>query len=141
MNNSQMEQLFFQLLNAQNEIEVEEIISNNDYLKKNDNWKPYGGNRNNFGTFENQQNHPIPALVEKITNSIDACLMKRCHENDVDPVSSDAPNTMYEAVQRFYGIKDCNINDLTDKERREIAEEIQVIVYSNYKTYMDFVLL
>ena len=127
MNNSQMEQLFFQLLNAQNEIEVEEIISNNDYLKKNDNWKPYGGNRNNFGTFENQQNHPIPALVEKITNSIDACLMKRCHENDVDPVSSDAPNTMYEAVQRFYGIKDCNINDLTDKERREIAEEIQVI--------------
>ncbi|WP_372815912.1 hypothetical protein [Psychrobacter sp.] len=127
MNNSQMEQLFFQLLNAQNEIEVEEIISNNSYLENNDNWKPYGGNRNNFGTFENQQNNPIPALVEKITNSIDACLMKRCHENSVNPVSSDAPNTMYEAVQRFYGIKDCNMNDLTDKERREIAEDIQVI--------------
>ena len=33
------------------------------------NWKPYGNNPGNFGTFENQQNNPIPALVEKITNS------------------------------------------------------------------------
>ncbi|WP_208608084.1 hypothetical protein, partial [Psychrobacter piechaudii] len=88
---------------------------------------PYGGNKNNFGTFENQQNHPIPALVEKITNSIDACLMKKCYEYDVDPISKDAPKTMYEAVEKFYGIKDCNMNDLTDKERRAIAEDIQVI--------------
>ena len=37
------------------------------------------------GTFENQQNHPVPALVEKITNSIDACLIKKCEEKDIDP--------------------------------------------------------
>ena len=41
----------------------------------NRNWKPYGGNKGNFGTFESQQYHPVPALIEKITNSIDATLI------------------------------------------------------------------
>jgi len=127
MSEEQMKQLFFQLFNAQNEKEVEELISSNSYLKDNDNWKPYGGNRNNFGTFENQQNNPIPALVEKITNSIDACLMKKCAENGVNPQSKAAPKTMYQAVENFYDIKDCNLNDLTDKHRRLIAEDIQII--------------
>lgn len=127
MKDIQVKELFFKLFNCKNEAEVEQIILNDDILKNNANWKPYGGNKNNFGTFENQQNHPIPALVEKITNSIDACLMKKCYEYDVDPISKDAPKTMYEAVEKFYGIKDCNMNDLTDKERRAIAEDIQVI--------------
>lgn len=127
MKEQKIKDLFFALLNANNEHEVEKIIIRNEVLKDNNNWKPYGGNQNNFGTFENQQNHPIPALVEKITNSIDACLMKKCYESNIDPASNDAPSTMYEAVERFYGIKDCNMNDLTDKERRSIAEDIQVI--------------
>lgn len=41
-------------------------------------WKPYGDNMNNAGTFENQQSSPENALVEKLTNSIDAILMKEC---------------------------------------------------------------
>lgn len=127
MKDTELKELFFKLLNAKNESEVEQIILKDEILKHNNNWKPYGGNQNNFGTFENQQNHPIPALVEKITNSIDACLMKKCYENDIDPISNDAPSTMYEAVEKFFGIKDCNMNDLTDKQRRSIAEEIQVI--------------
>ena len=42
------------------------------------NWYPLGGNENNFGVIENQQSTPIAALIEKITNSIDAVLMKKC---------------------------------------------------------------
>lgn len=94
MKEKKVRDLFFELLNASNEDEVEKIILRNEVLKDNNNWKPYGGNQNNFGTFENQQNHPIPALVEKITNSIDACLMKKCYEHDIDPASNDAPSTM-----------------------------------------------
>lgn len=33
-------------------------------------WKPYGGNFNNAGIFENQQSSPENALVEKLTNSM-----------------------------------------------------------------------
>ncbi len=122
-----MEALFFQLYNAKNEVAVDKIISQNTILNDNQNWQPYGGSQNNFGTFENQQNHPVPALVEKITNSIDACLIRKCEEQGIDPKSNKAPKSMYQAVEVFYGIKDCNINDLTHNERRAIAENIQII--------------
>ena len=124
MNDKQMEVLFFQLYNAKNEVEIENIISKDIILSNNKNWQPYGGNQNNFGTFENQQNNPIPALVEKITNAIDACLVKKCEEKFIDPKSSEAPQNMYQAVEQFFSIKDCNINDLTNNERRSIAENI-----------------
>lgn len=127
MNDKQMEVLFFQLYNAKNEVEIENIISKDIILSNNKNWQPYGGNQNNFGTFENQQNNPIPALVEKITNAIDACLVKKCEEKFIDPKSSEAPQNMYQAVEQFFSIKDCNINDLTNNERRSIAENIQII--------------
>ena len=44
-------------------------------------------------------------MIEKFTNSIDATLMKKCYELDIDPKSADAPKTMQEAVERFYGEK------------------------------------
>jgi hypothetical protein len=40
-----------------------------------------------FGIVRNQQSNPIVALVEKVTNSIDAVLMKRCYEEGIDPSS------------------------------------------------------
>ena len=133
MNDKEKRALFFDLYNAENENELEKIIINSSLLSDESNWKPYGGNRNNFGTFENQQNNPIPALVEKITNSIDACLLKKCAEENINPESDYAPKTMYEAVERFYSIKDGNMNDLTDKDRRSIAEDIQVIAIGGDK--------
>ncbi|MCL8001031.1 hypothetical protein M8994_22830, partial [Brucella sp. 21LCYQ03] len=60
------------------------------------------GNENNYGVIENQQASPIAALIEKITNSIDATLMRRCYEANIDPKSDDAPKTMEEARERFF---------------------------------------
>ena len=58
---------------------------------------------NTFGVIENQQASPIPALVEKITNSIDAVLMKGCLQHSIDPKSVEkAPKSMAEAVDRFF---------------------------------------
>ena len=76
---SMIEQLFWELYNSHYESEITKIISENSIFEKPENWRPYGDNKGNFGTFESQQNHPVPALVEKITNSIDAILIKeRC---------------------------------------------------------------
>ena len=128
-----MEKIFWELYNADSESEVEKIIKKHNIFHDNNNWKAYGGNKGNFGTFESQQNHPVPALIEKITNSIDATLIKDCKLNNIDPKSSDAPKSMSEAVELFYGVKNGEIGELTNTERRELAENIQVIATGDKK--------
>jgi len=128
-----MENIFWELYNANSETEVEKIIKKHPLFHDNGNWKPYGGNKGNFGTFESQQNHPVPALIEKITNSIDATLIKECKLFGLDPKSSDAPKSMSEAVELFYGVKNGEIGELTNTERRELAENIQVIATGDRK--------
>lgn len=122
-----MKKLFWQLYNANSEKEINTIISENKFLSNLENWKPYGNSEGNFGTFEGQQNNPIPALIEKITNSIDATLIKDCKLAGIDPKSKDAPKTMNEAVENFYEVPNGEIGELTNKERRAIAENIQII--------------
>ena len=122
-----MEKIFWELYNAESEIEVEKIILSNDIFSNPDNWKPYGGNEGNSGTFKGQQGEAVPALIEKITNSIDATLIKECVFNGIDPKSAEAPKSMSEAVELFYGVKNGEIGELTNKERRELAENIQII--------------
>ncbi len=122
-----MEKLFWQLYNSDSETEVNNVILSNDLFKDPTNWKPYGGIEGNFGTFESQQNHPVPALIEKITNSIDATLIKDCKINGIDPKSKDAPKSMSEAVEKFYNVKNGEIGELSNKERRELAENIQIL--------------
>ncbi|QBA64229.1 hypothetical protein [Muriicola soli] len=128
-----MEKIFWELYNADSETEVKKIIKKHQIFHDNENWKPYGGNKGNFGTFESQQNHPVPALIEKITNSIDATLIKDCKLNGLDPKSNEAPKSMSEAVELFYGVRNGEIGELTNTERRELAENIQVIATGDKK--------
>ena len=126
-----MEKLFWKIFNAVNESALREIVQNDPLLSNDNNWFPYGGSdiedKGNFSTFENQQPEPVPALVEKITNSIDAILLKKCRESGVDPSSNDAPNTMSEAVEQFIGIRNGDFSELLPSERRKLAENIQII--------------
>ena len=66
------------------------------------NWQPLGGNDNNYGIVENQQANPVAALIEKITNSIDAVLTKKCLKAGIDPKSKDAPQSMEKAKETFF---------------------------------------
>ncbi|MBI9069495.1 MAG: hypothetical protein JEZ09_19515 [Salinivirgaceae bacterium] len=122
-----MKDIFWKLYNSDTEEEINSVFENNSLFTNPKNWKPYGNNQGNFGTFESQQNHPVPALIEKITNSIDAMLIKECKLNRIDPKSQEAPKTMSKAVEMFYNVKDGEIGELTATERRNLAENIQVI--------------
>ena len=118
-----LKELFYQLYKADTEGELDKIICGLD-CKDEVSWYPYGGNESNFSTVENQQSSPVAALVEKITNSIDAILMRRCYEEKIDPKSSFAPKSIEEAVKQFFNASGgWNI----PRTRGIQAESIQII--------------
>src|ERR1051325_8587568 len=122
MNADQTKALFFELFHAPTEQAVDEMIFPKDHLVA---WSPLGGNERNFGVIENQQSSPIAALIEKITNSIDAILMRKCYEAGVDPKCSAAPKSMEEAIHRFFNPE--NQAWYLSPSRQKQAEEIQIL--------------
>ena len=123
------EQLFWELYNALDEDEVDAVISRHPDIFAPENWRPLGGNDSNYGVVENQQSNPVAALVEKITNSIDAILMRKCSEAEIDPRSSEAPQTLQEAIQRFFPeSRDWRLGRGRESQKlNEQAESIQIL--------------
>ncbi len=100
-------------------------------------WKPYGGNKNNAGTFENQQSSPENALVEKLTNSIDAILMKECMMRGICPKDkndSRVPRTINAATKLFFNVDNGKWENIKPAERNRIAQDIQIILTNDRKT-------
>lgn len=120
-----MENLFRNLFFCETEESIETLIQEYPDIFRNDNWFPLGDIPNNFGVIENQQSNPIAALIEKLTNSIDAILLKKCYEAGVDPRSDNAPQSMEEAIRTFYA-KDYD-NWTLHSFRKKQAENIQII--------------
>ena len=119
-----MRQFFTKLFFAQTEDEVDKVIKAHPHIFTPENWHPLGGNENNFGVIENQQSTPIAALIEKITNSIDAVLMKKCFEAGIDPKSNQAPRSMDEARRIFFpNHRDWDLA----RYRNQQAESIQIV--------------
>lgn len=119
-----MKKLFKKLYFAPTEGDVDTVIKNHPDIFMPENWYPLGRNENNFGVIENQQSNPIAALIEKITNSIDAVLMKKCLGAGIDPKSSQAPQSMEEARINFF--PNHGNWDLTGP-RNQQAENIQIL--------------
>lgn len=118
------EELFWKLFRADREDAVTSVLKRHREFHNPANWKPYGQNESNFGVVENQQASPIPALVEKIINSIDAILTRRCYEAGVNPRSIEAPRSINQAVTRFFPRPhDWDLRDF----RAQQAESIQII--------------
>ena len=119
------EELFWLLYKAKDESDVYDLIQENPSIFDNDdNWRPLGNNKSNFSIVKNQQSNPIAALIEKLTNSIDATLMRRCYEEGIDPKGKTAPDTMQEAVEQFF--PNHKNWDLTNPRKAQ-SEEIQLI--------------
>ncbi|MDH7911989.1 hypothetical protein [Winogradskyella sp. SYSU M77433] len=117
------QELFFKLYNAKDEEDLLNIIDLNPTIFDDSNWKPLGGNFSNYGVVKNQQSSPIAALIEKVTNAIDALLTKECILSGIDPKSDTAPKSMDEAIQKFYPENNWDLSSF----RKEQAENIQII--------------
>jgi len=112
--------LFQDLILKDSEEKLNEIVSSS----RNCSWTPLGGSENMFGVIENQQASPVAALIEKITNSIDAILMRKCLETGIDPRSASAPQTMQDAIKTLYA--STYKNWYLQPARKEQAQEIQI---------------
>lgn len=90
--------------------EIASLIDSSEFFKEeNCSWKPYGGRENNAGQVEGQMKSSSNALVEKLTNSIDALLMRRCYEVEgAAPDSKDPklPKSLSEAINKYFGGED-----------------------------------
>ncbi|MEW4460011.1 hypothetical protein AB1K42_18125 [Roseibium algicola] len=119
-----VEPLFWKLYRCPVEAAVYSVLEDAGLLDTPENWKPYGGSENNYGVVENQQASPIPALVEKITNGIDAILERRCLEERIDPKSPQAPKSISDGVAQFF--PDHKNWDLT-AHRKQQSEMLQIV--------------
>ncbi|WP_159798929.1 hypothetical protein [Flavobacterium sp. MK4S-17] len=118
------EELFKALYFSGTEEDVEVLLQKFPTIFNDDNWAPLGGNENMFGIVRNQQSSPIAALVEKVTNSIDAILTKECLIKGIQPDSSDAPQSMEDAIRTFYpNYKNWDLK----QARRKQSEDIQIV--------------
>jgi len=83
--------------------------------------------RNSHNTwirFRGAFHRPEAALAEKIINAVDARLLNACLEAGIDPQSGDAPQTIREAVDRFFLGTGGSLRNWASAARRAEAEHI-----------------
>jgi len=118
----QNKKLLLDLLSAESEDAALSVLSSYELLDAPDRWRPLGNMPNNQSVVQAQQSTAAAALVEKLTNGIDAVLLRHCKAEGIDPRSEDAPGDMNLAVQRYFG-------ELTKSDVRSVAEK-SLVLYS-----------
>ena len=130
-------ELCLDLLRADSETEVISILKKAGYWDNPNVWRLIGDREGNYSTIGNQQNKSEAALTEKVINSIDARLMSECLIRGIHSESKQAPQSIREAVARFFEGKEKwmeiggTIRNWDDKRRREISEGIIIAVTGN----------
>ena len=132
LNQLSNEKLFYKLLKSETEKEVIKVLTEAGYWedkfdKSSSAWRLLGDKENNFATVNGQTGEPTGAIVEKLVNSMDAMLISRCLEEGIDPRSPDSPQSMSEAVEKFFDVKDGSLQNLDPREQTKLAENIQFI--------------
>jgi hypothetical protein len=115
------------LIKADSEQETIRILKDVGYWQNPKNWKFYGDFENNFSVIGNQQSLPESALVEKIINSVDAVLMRECLRRNVDPESAEAPESILDALQKFFKISQGSLWYIGAVSRTKLAENIGLV--------------
>jgi len=131
INNDEMKKLCLDLLEVDTEQEVIALLEKANLWSSREMWRLYGDRENNFSTIGNQQSRPDAALVEKLINSEDARLMSECLSRGIDPQGPNAPQTIRDAVARFFDEKDPSMSPNAGKialwgepKRRQVARGI-----------------
>lgn len=128
--------------------EVEAVIKKDEdaryWFDNPQNWLTYGSRAKNWDTVGNQQTNPVGALVELVTNGIDAILLRKARDAGIEDFrSAQAPQSMFEAVKRFFpSVIEGKIAHLAPPERTRLAEGCLLIgvkradrANSRYPTY------
>jgi len=127
--------LFDRLLHAEDEAEVDKILTRAGYGLDNESvWHPLGDMPNNRSVVTNQQTEATGAFVEKIVNGIDALLMAECLKRKIEPKGPAAPKGMTQAVHDFFDVRDGLLANLTAKEQTELAKRLHVVVVGEKTT-------
>lgn len=131
MTDQENKKLCLALMEADSEEAVITLLKTAGYWDNREVWRFYGDYENNFNTIGNQKSHPDDALVEKLVNSVDARLMNECLVQGIDPEGDNAPQSIQEAVARFFDNAPVGkyslsgrIRDWTDSKRTEVARGI-----------------
>jgi hypothetical protein len=138
----------FRLVAALSAADVDAVIKEDEdaryWFDNPQNWLNYGGRSKNWDTVGNQQTNPVGALVELVTNGIDAILLRKAREAGIEDFrSAQAPQSMFEAVKRFFPtVVEGKITNLDPTGRTKLAEQSLLIgikradrANSRYPTY------
>ena len=135
-----LQEVCLSLLAAESEAEVLKIVDSVPLMQDSGNWKPLDGRGTNFNVISNQASDGGKALTELMTNMVDAVLMRHALEKEIDPKGSEAPKTMYEAVDslvhNIHGGRLINLEQ-NDKWLKEFSRENLVIGITGAKTSKD----
>ena len=118
------------LLQADTEERVIELLRAEGYWDEPDAWRPFGDRDDNFSTIGNQSSSADGALVEKLVNSVDAVLMGECWVAGIRPNSLEAPRSIPEAVAQFFFDDRSKANTVghvanwDQRRRREVSDRI-----------------
>ncbi|MCG8625994.1 MAG: hypothetical protein MJE68_28855 [Proteobacteria bacterium] len=128
-----------QLLAAESEAEVLDIIKDVPAMKARENWCPLSKNEMNLNIIHNQTSDPSKALTELMTNMADAVLTKHVRQKDICPKSAKAPQNMHEAVQLIKKIPGGKLSNLDARDQwlREFAKKNLVIGVTSTKSKSD----
>lgn len=130
MNNEQLKNLCLSLMHADTEDEVITLLKEAGYWDDPRAWRYYGDRETNFNAIGNQQDSSDAALVEKIVNSVDACLINECLVRGINPEGPSAPQSIQQAVAQFFSEGRSSstfagrIREWTTPKRTEIARNI-----------------
>ncbi len=103
-NHQDVRELLFKLLAADREEEVEGALKSTGLWDHKASWRLLGDREDNYATIGAQAVIPEAAVAEKITNAIDAVLIRRCREQGIDPKGPDAPTSVRRAVAHFFDV-------------------------------------
>ncbi|MEH7526704.1 hypothetical protein V7149_26095, partial [Bacillus sp. JJ1503] len=128
-------ELFFKFVKADLEVEVTEII-HNCFMDNSNDWLAFGDNWSNYSVIGNQSSTAEGALAEKLTNAVDALVVKKCIEVGINPKGPNAPKSFKEALQKFWGVEDGDPSKLDKETEREILDSLVVMATTkNLKTW------
>lgn len=115
------------LICCESEEEVIQILKREKYWDNTENWQLFGDNENNYSIIGNQQSKPESAIVEKIINSVDAMLMGECLGRDIKPDSENAPQSIKDALYKYFNIFEGKLTNISPQERSRLADNIGFI--------------